>query len=119
MAVTIDDVFIKIGQFRQYQWYLLIIVGYATLSTGAFSAMIVAFITAEPDWKCVDGYMNNNVCRFNKSISLTSDDYKARCNMPREAWTFVDDFTSTVTEVRTFTIFPKHGNFYCWYPQAL
>ena len=61
---------------------------------------IVVFITAEPDWKCVDGYMNNTVCRFNKSVTLTSDDYKARCKMPREAWTFVDDFTSTVTEVR-------------------
>ena len=98
MAVTIDDVFVKIGQFRQYQLYMVVIVGYTVL-IAAFSTMIVTFITAEPDWKCVDGYMNNTVCRFNKSITLTSDDYKARCNMPREAWTFVDDFTSTVTEV--------------------
>ena len=98
MAVTIDDVFVKIGQFRQYQLYMVVIVGYTVL-IAAFSTMIVTFITAEPDWKCVDGYMNNTVCRFNKSITLTSDDYKARCNMPREAWMFVDDFTSTVTEV--------------------
>ena len=98
MAVTIDDVFVKIGQFRQYQLYMVVIVGYTVL-IAAFSTMIVTFITAEPDWKCVDGYMNNTVCRFNKSITLTNDDYKARCNMPREAWTFVDDFTSTVTEV--------------------
>ena len=73
--------------------------GYFLLSVGAFNAMIAVFITAEPEWKCVDGYMNNTVCRFNKSITLTSDDYKARCKMPREAWTFVDDFTSIVTEV--------------------
>jgi hypothetical protein len=99
MGYTIDDVFIKIGEFRQYQWYILTIFGYALLSLAAFPVMIVTFITAEPDWKCVDGYMNNTVCRFNKSITLTSDNYNARCKMPREAWTFVDDFTSTVTEV--------------------
>jgi hypothetical protein len=99
MASTIDDVFIKIGEFRQYQWYFFTIFGYVLLSISAFPVMIVTFITAEPEWKCVDGYMNNTVCRFNKSITLTSDDYKARCKMPREAWTFADDFTSTVTEV--------------------
>ena len=101
MATTIDEVFLKIGEFCQYQWFLLVIFGYVTLFLTAFSTMIVSFITAEPDWKCVDGYMNNTVCRFNKSITLTSDDYKARCKMPREAWTFVDDFTSAVTEVST------------------
>ena len=100
MAVTIDEIFKTIGEFRQYQWYLLSLMGYCLLTAGAFNGAIVAFITAEPDWKCVDGYMNNTVCRFNQSITLTSDDYKARCKMPREAWTFVDDFTSIVTEVR-------------------
>ena len=99
MATTIDDVFAKIGEFRQYQWYLLTILGYGLISVAGFPTMIVTFITAEPDWKCVDGYMNNTICRFNNSIGLTSDDYKARCKMPREAWTYVDDFTSTVTEV--------------------
>ena len=99
MATTVDDAFIKTGEFRQYQWYLLTVLGYAGISVAAFPTMIVTFITAEPDWKCVDGYMNNTICTFNKSITLTSDDYKARCNMPREAWTFLDDFTSTVTEV--------------------
>ena len=100
MATTIDDVFKKIGAFRQYQLFILSIIGYAVFSLSSFPTMIVTFITAEPDWKCVDGYMNNTVCRFNQSISLTSDDYKARCDMPREAWTFVDGFTSVVTEVR-------------------
>ena len=98
MTVTIDNVFMKIGQFRQYQWYLLMITGYLLL-TASVATMVVTFVAAEPDWKCVEGYMNNTVCRFNESITLTSDDYEARCKMPREAWTFVDDFTSTVTEV--------------------
>ena len=99
MALTIDTIFKTIGEFRQYQWYVLSLMGYCLLA-GTFNGMIVVFTTAEPDWKCVDGYMNNTICRFNKSITLTSDDYKARCEMPREAWTFVDDFTSSVTEVR-------------------
>ncbi|XP_028401286.1 solute carrier family 22 member 15-like [Dendronephthya gigantea] len=98
MAITIDESFKKIGEFRQYQWYILTLMGYCILTVAAFNGMIVAFIAAEPDWKCVEGYKNNTVCRFNNSITLTSDDYKARCKMPREAWTFVDDFTSIVTE---------------------
>ncbi len=61
MTSTIDDVFLKIGAFRQYQWYLLTIVDYAVLSLSSLPIMIVSFITAEPDWKCVDGYMNNTV----------------------------------------------------------
>ena len=100
MASSVDDVFLQIGEFRKYQWFLIAVIGYITLSLASFPVMIVAFITAEPDWKCVDGYLNNTVCRFNTSITLTNDDYKARCKMPREAWTFVDDFTSIVTEVR-------------------
>ena len=100
MASSVDDVFQQIGEFRKYQWFLIAVIGYITLSLASFPVMIVAFITAEPDWKCVDGYLNNTVCRFNTSITLTSDYYKARCKMPREAWTFVDEFTSTVTEVR-------------------
>ena len=98
MAQTIDETFKKIGEFRQYQWFILVLLGNFLLTSGAFTGMVVAFITAEPDWKCVDGYMNNTVCRFNTSITLTSDDYNARCKMPRDAWTFVDDFTSIVTE---------------------
>ncbi|XP_028401282.1 solute carrier family 22 member 16-like [Dendronephthya gigantea] len=98
MANIIDDVFKAIGEFREYQWYIFTLMGYVLFSIAAFASMIVSFITAEPDWKCVEGYKNNTVCRFNNSITLTSDDYKARCKMPREAWTFVDDFTSVVTE---------------------
>ncbi|XP_028391580.1 solute carrier family 22 member 16-like isoform X2 [Dendronephthya gigantea] len=98
MTVTIDEVFKKIGEFRRYQWYIITLIGYCTFAATAINGSIVAFIAAEPDWKCVEGYMNNTVCRFNTSITLTSKDYKARCKMPREAWTFVDDFTSIVTE---------------------
>ena len=98
MAVTIDMMLKNIGEFGHYQWFLTCLLGYCLLAVSAFNTMIVAFIAVEPDWKCVGGYMNNTVCRFNTTITLTSNEYKARCNMPRKAWTFVDDFTSIVTE---------------------
>ena len=99
MATSIDEVFMKIGEFRQYQWFLLTLFGYGIIAISSVPIMIASFITTEPDWKCVEGYKNNTVCRFNSTITLTSDDYEARCKMPREAWMFVDDFTSVVTEV--------------------
>ena len=66
MVSTIDDVFKKIGEFQRFQWYQLAILGYTLASLSGFPIMVVSFITAEPNWKCVDGYMNNTVCRFNK-----------------------------------------------------
>lgn len=98
MTLTVDQVLEKIGEFNKFQWILLGIFGYSVFAIGAFPIMIVTFITAEPDWQCVKGY-NSSICNFTTSIGLTSDDYKARCDMPREAWTYVDGFTSTVTEV--------------------
>lgn len=96
MAATVDRILEDIGGFGRYQWMLLSIFGYAIVST-TFAIMIVTFITAEPAWICVKGY-NNSVCNFTEPIGLTSKNYSARCSMPREAWTYVEGFTSTVTE---------------------
>ena len=98
MAVTVDQMLEKIGSFQKYQWMLLCICGYVLMTLDTFQTMIVTFITAEPDWICVKGY-HNSVCNFTEPITLTSKNYNARCSIPREAWTYVDDFTSTVTEV--------------------
>lgn len=58
--------------------------------------MGMVFIASEPNWKC----KNNSTCPFTKSISIRDKkDYKFRCNISREDWEFVDDFTSVVTEV--------------------
>ncbi|KAJ7383543.1 hypothetical protein OS493_027206 [Desmophyllum pertusum] len=54
----------------------------------------MVFIASEPNWQCT----NNATCPFTKSISLRDDNYKFRCDIPREDWEFVDDFTSVVTE---------------------
>lgn len=100
MSLTVDDVLDQIGGFEKYQLLLLFLFGYVAIALDSFPTMIVTFITAEPDWVCVQG--NNSQCNFTEAISLTSSDYMARCDMPRENWTYVAGFTSTVTEVATF-----------------
>ncbi|CAB4036206.1 Hypothetical predicted protein, partial [Paramuricea clavata] len=97
MALTTDEIFEKIGSFGRYQFMLLGMFGYVGIATLAPQIMIVTFITAEPDWMCVKAY-NNSICNFTEPIGLTSDNYEARCDMPREAWKYVDGFTSVVTE---------------------
>ncbi|XP_046846762.1 solute carrier family 22 member 15-like [Xenia sp. Carnegie-2017] len=97
MTLSIDEVFQEIGEFHKFQWLMLTIIGYTVFATGTFPVMIVTFIAAEPNWQCVKGY-NSSICNFNESIGLTSKYYKDRCDMPREAWTYVEGFTSTVTE---------------------
>ncbi|CAB3983634.1 organic cation transporter -like [Paramuricea clavata] len=96
MSLTVDDVLEQIGGYEKYQILLLFMFGYVAITLDSFPTMIVTFITAEPDWVCVQG--NNSMCNFTQAITLTSDDYMARCDMPREDWTYVADFTSTVTE---------------------
>lgn len=98
MALSVDQMLLKIGEFGKYQWMILGIVGTIALVLSGFPIMIVTFITAEPDWICAKG-INNTACNFTEPITLTSKHYKARCSMPREAWTYVEGFTSTVTEV--------------------
>ena len=98
MALTIDQMLEKIGEFHKYQWLLLGMFGYTVFAIAGFPVMIVTFITAEPDWERAKGY-NRSICNFTEPIGLTHDDYKARCDMPREAWKYVDGFTSTVIEV--------------------
>lgn len=97
MSLTVDDVLEQIGSYEKYQILLLFMFGYVAITLDSFPTMIVTFITAEPDWVCVQG--NSSMCNFTQAITLTSDDYMARCDMPREDWTYVADFTSTVTEV--------------------
>ncbi|XP_046846902.1 solute carrier family 22 member 15-like [Xenia sp. Carnegie-2017] len=97
MVLTVDEVFQAVGDYHKFQWLMLAIIGYTNFAVGAIPSLIVTFITAEPNWQCVKGY-NSSICNFNESIGLTSKHYKDRCDMPREAWTYVEGFTSTVTE---------------------
>jgi hypothetical protein len=110
MALTVDQFLEKIGSFNQYQWILLGIFGYVMIIGMTFPTLIVTFITAEPDWMCVESY-NSSVCNFTEPVGLYSDNYEARCDMPREAWKFVDHFTSTVTEVCTCRVYVQGVRF--------
>lgn len=109
MVLTIDQILEKIGEFHKFQKLLLGLFGYTVFALGGFPVMIVTFITAEPNWECVKGY-NGSYCNFTEPIGLTHDDYKARCDMPREAWKYVDGFTSTVTEVKFLRVIKARGH---------
>ncbi|KAJ7383545.1 hypothetical protein OS493_027208 [Desmophyllum pertusum] len=94
MKLTTDDVLEKIGSFGRYQIMLNIFFNLAYGFWWAFPVMVMVFIASEPGWKC----KNNSTCPLTETISLGHDNYKFRCNIPREDWEFVDDFTSVVTE---------------------
>ena len=101
--MNVDDVLKNIGEFGKYQWMLSAIDLYIGF-VSACSIMIVSFLTAEPDWICVKAD-NSSICNFTEAITLTSEHYKSRCDMPREVWSYVEGFTSVVTEVNVFLIY--------------
>ncbi|PFX33207.1 Solute carrier family 22 member 5 [Stylophora pistillata] len=57
--------------------------------------MVPTFIAAEPKWMCV---ANHRSCNLTGEFKPGDELYKKRCDMPREAWKFADDYTSVVTE---------------------
>lgn len=96
MALTTDQLLEKIGSFGRFQIVLNIFFNLCYALWWSVPVMGMVFIASEPNWKC----KNNSTCPFTKSISIRDkEDYKFRCNLSREDWEFVDDFTSVVTEV--------------------
>lgn len=93
MALTVDEVLEKIGSMGLYQIRLIFILSYIEWFNITFQVMVPTFITAEPKWMCVP-HVNNTACNFTGEFTALD---KRRCGMPREAWTFTDDFTSVVT----------------------
>ncbi|KAJ7383542.1 hypothetical protein OS493_027205 [Desmophyllum pertusum] len=98
MALTTDQYLEKIGSFGRYQITLLIFLNGLIFFWFGWPVMIVAFITAEPAWRCV---ANSSVCQLAGTMKPRHDNYSFRCNISRDQWEFVDDFTSVVTEVDT------------------
>ena len=96
MKLTTDEVLGKIGSFGRYQILLNIYFNIAYAFWWAFPMMVMVFIASGPGWKC----KNNITCSLTGTIRLGDDEYKHRCEIPREDWRFADDFTSVVTEVR-------------------
>ena len=96
MAVSVDEVLSQIGGYGKYQILMLQLVGFIEFGLTSFNVMIITFIAGEPTWECVS---NSTICNITDTVDTTSDDYNARCDMPRSEWKFSDTFTSTVTEV--------------------
>lgn len=94
MALTVDQMFDKIGSFGRYQKLLLLGCNGLVFFWFGFPVLIMTFITPDPGWKCV---ANSSECTFNETSLLPSD--KRRCDLNRSEWTFTDDFTSVATEV--------------------
>ena len=94
--VSVDQVLEEIGGYGKYQILILQIIGFIDFALVALNLSMIAFIAGEPTWECVS---NSTVCNLTGTIDTTSDDYSARCNMPRSEWKFSNTFTSTVTEV--------------------
>lgn len=96
MKLTTDKFLEKIGSFGRYQIALAVFVNLGYAFWWSFPVMVMVFIASEPGWRC----KNNATCPFTETISIGHDNYKHRCDIPREDWEFVDDFTSIVTEVK-------------------
>lgn len=95
MALTTDQYLEKIGSFGRYQILLLVFLNGLIFFWFGWPVMIPIFITAEPPWRCV---ANSSICKLNGTMKSRHPDYNFRCNISRDQWEFVDDFTSVVTE---------------------
>ena len=95
MTLSIEDALVQVGDLGLFQWLLLLGGGLSEMAV-TYQVLLLSFISAEPKWSCVNG---SKICNFTGSFAVGDENYDARCDMPRSAWYFHDDFTSTVTEV--------------------
>lgn len=93
--VTTESLLQRVGGFGLYQKLVLIFTSYALLCWGVFS-LVFYFLIAEPRWKCVE---NSIVCNLTETVGPGEIDYDYRCGIARQEWTFVDDYTSLITQV--------------------
>ena len=96
MGLTVDEVLEKIGSLGFYQLRLIVVISYIEWFVITFQVMVPTFLAAEPKWTCVSPGNNNTACNFTGEFTAVDD---RRCDMPREAWKFTDEFTSVVTRV--------------------
>ena len=100
MASNADQVLGKLGSFGRYQLLLIICANFLVWCWYAWPSVLNTFITAEPGWRCVQNG-NNSEWRMNGTVYPGDDTFDHRCDISKEAWEFVDDYTSVVTEVTT------------------
>ena len=95
MALSADEVFDVIGSFGRYQLFILILFNIIEWFWFGWPMLVMTFIAAEPAWRCKS---NSSLCPLNGTFEPEHPHYKFRCHIPRNAWEFVDDFTSVVTQ---------------------
>ncbi|XP_078376214.1 organic cation transporter protein-like [Oculina patagonica] len=95
MALTVDQVLDRIGSLGFYQIRLIFILGYIEWFNITFQVMVPSFISAEPNWMCA---ANHSSCNLTGEFKPGDKLYNERCDMPRDAWKFADDYTSVVTQ---------------------
>ena len=116
-TITVDEALAQLGGFGLFQWLIYLGASIAEMAV-TYQIFLLTFITAEPKWVCKN---ESVICNFTEPIGITDDDYKARCDMPRDEWKFADDFTSIVTEVGMYYIdrVPRYAFSSCIFPLRL
>ena len=97
MPLTVDQILERIGSLGFYQIRLIVILSYIEWFNITFQVMVPTFIAAEPKWMCEANHIS---CNLTGEYKPGDDLYDKRCDMPRDAWKFADDYTSVVTQVR-------------------
>ena len=104
MAQTVDQVLEIIGSFGRYQLRLIILANILGWFWFAWPLLLTTFIDSEPGWRCVKNN-NGSECKANGTVNPGDKNFDLRCDIPRDEWEFVDDYTSVVTQVVIITPF--------------
>ena len=82
--MKLDDALQSIGEYGKFQLLVQVIFFCACLPQ-SFQVYIMVFAAKTPSWKCA-----RSTKECNTTLVFPSDDMR-RCNMPRSAWTYVED----------------------------
>ena len=96
MTLNADQALEKIGSYGRYQLRLIIMANILGWFCFTWPLLVTTFIAAEPGWRCV---ANSSECKLNGTVNPGDDNFDLRCNISRDAWEFVHEYTSVVKEV--------------------
>jgi len=95
-TVTSEELLSRVGNFGVFQILLLTSMAYSVLTLGSFASATPFFLVAEPRWRCAT---NSTICNITGTVGPGEENYNYRCSIPRQEWTFVDEYTSLITQV--------------------
>ena len=85
MALTVDQILKRIGSYGWYQKRLTLIIGLMEGVNMVYQILIIVFIAAEPNWRCVTNATN---CTLEGSFRPGHANYHLRCKIARDQWEF-------------------------------